>query len=118
MRRCSACLTFICKVLVDSQSVNHYFTHVIEGTRHKGLLELLETGKSRRVRQDQVKRILLILSALEAAMKPEDMNLPGLRFHSLHGHPQRYAVSVNGPWRITFAWNGENATDLDFEQYH
>ncbi|MEY2926552.1 MAG: RelE-like toxin of type toxin-antitoxin system HigB [Pseudomonadota bacterium] len=32
------------------------------------------------------------------------MNLPGLHFHELHGKPKRFAVAVNGPWRITFGF--------------
>jgi len=27
-------------------------------------------------------------------------------------------VHVNGPWCITFEWQGENAVKLDFENYH
>jgi proteic killer suppression protein len=30
----------------------------------------------------------------------------------------RYAISVNGPWRITFEWQGEDAFRVDLEQYH
>jgi proteic killer suppression protein len=27
-------------------------------------------------------------------------------------------VHVNGPWCITFEWQGENANKIDFENYH
>ncbi len=61
----------------------------------------------------------MILDRLDASVKPEDLNLPGLQFHQLAGKSKgRYAVSVSGNWRITFAWDGENATDVDFEDYH
>jgi len=30
----------------------------------------------------------------------------------------RYAVSVSRNWRITFAWIGEDAIDVDMEDYH
>ena len=30
----------------------------------------------------------------------------------------RHTISVNGPWRITFEWDGENAVKVDLEQYH
>jgi proteic killer suppression protein len=47
------------------------------------------------------------------------MNIPGFGFHGLKGMtPKRYALSVNGPWRITFEFEGENAIRVDFEQYH
>lgn len=47
------------------------------------------------------------------------MNLPGLGFHGLAGFdPKRYAVSVSGNWRIAFAFDGEEAIDVDLEDYH
>lgn len=61
----------------------------------------------------------MILDRLDALIKPDDLNLPGLQFHQLAGKAKgRYAVSVSANWRITFAWDGENATDVDFEDYH
>jgi proteic killer suppression protein len=47
------------------------------------------------------------------------MNLPGFDFHALRGpRPVRYTVHVNGPWCITFEFEGENAVHVDFVQYH
>ena len=45
------------------------------------------------------------------------MNLPGLRFHGLHGRPKRWAVAVSGNWRITRAWE-DGPIDVDLEDYH
>jgi plasmid maintenance system killer protein len=41
-----------------------------------------------------------------------------VHFHSLRGDPQRWPVRVTGNFRITFGWSGENALDVDFEDYH
>ncbi len=38
--------------------------------------------------------------------------------HALHGKPKRYAIAVNGPWRITFEWQEGAAWRVDLEQYH
>jgi proteic killer suppression protein len=47
------------------------------------------------------------------------MNAPGLRFHRLTGNMKgRYAVTVSANWRITFAWSGQDAVDVDLEDYH
>ncbi len=47
------------------------------------------------------------------------MNLPGFRFHALSGDLQgRYAVSASANWRVTFGWSGEDAVDVDLEDYH
>ena len=86
--------------------------------RHKGLKELFAVGKSAKVRPDQQKKCLRLLDALQQAVMPEDMNVPGLHFHVLQGKPKRYAVAVNGPWRITFGFDGQDAIDVDLEQYH
>jgi proteic killer suppression protein len=47
------------------------------------------------------------------------MNVPGWRFHPLHG-PQkgRWAVAVSGNLRLTFAFDVEDAIDIDLEDYH
>jgi len=70
------------------------------------------------VRQDQLKRRLRILDALNEAETPADMNFPGWSFHSLQGKPKRWAVAVNGPWRITFEFESGNAIHVTLEQYH
>jgi toxin HigB-1 len=52
-------------------------------------------------------------------VRADDMNLPGYRFHGLKGEMRgRYAVSVSGNWRITFRMDGEDALEVDLEDYH
>ena len=51
------------------------------------------------------------------AAQPEDMNISGFRFHGLQGNPKRRSVRVTGNYRITFGWSGENALDIDLEDY-
>ena len=70
-------------------------------------------------RVQNTKRIANILRALDDASRPEDMNLPGFRFHALTGRDRgRYAVNASGNWRITFGWTEDDATDVDLEDYH
>jgi toxin HigB-1 len=92
---------------------------VIRSFRSKALKRFAETGDSRRLSIQKQARVRLILNALEAATQPEDVNLPGLRFHRLTGDRKgEYAVSVSGNWRITFRWDGEDIVDVDLEDYH
>ena len=63
-------------------------------------------------------RVRRIQFALEAATKPEDMHLPGYRFHGLNTKPKRYAVDASGNYRITWAWDDGDALDVDIEDYH
>ena len=56
---------------------------------------------------------------LDAAVRALDMNVPGFDFHALRGFdPTRYTVHVNGPWCITFEFNGGETEQVDWEQYH
>jgi proteic killer suppression protein len=47
------------------------------------------------------------------------MGLPGWNLHpltsNLAGH---WAVTVNGNWRLTFAFDGEDAVLVDYQDYH
>ena len=91
---------------------------MIGGFRHTGLEEIHLAGKTRRIGTDQTRKYVRILQLLEVAAQPEDMNIAGFRFHGLQGNPKRWSVRVTGNYRITFGWSGENALDVDFEDYH
>jgi proteic killer suppression protein len=91
---------------------------MIKSFKHKGLAELFERGKSRKVRQDLQSRALRRLDSLDQAREIKDLNIPGFDFHGLHTKPKRYSIHVNGPWCITFEWEGEDALRVDLEQYH
>jgi proteic killer suppression protein len=91
---------------------------VIKSWRHKGLGELFQSGRSRRIAPSLQSRILRRLDRLNVATTPAEMNIPGFDFHPLKGKPQRYTVHVNGPWCITFGWQVTDAVDVNLEQYH
>ncbi len=47
------------------------------------------------------------------------MDLPGLRLHRLSGQlGEFYAVNVSGNWRVVFRFDGEDAVDIDYVDYH
>jgi proteic killer suppression protein len=92
---------------------------MIKSFRNKALAALWETGKTGKIDAKMHRRILARLTSLDAAGKPEDMNIVGYDFHSLRGFdPTRYTVHVNGPWSITFEFLDGDAYRVDFEQYH
>ena len=91
---------------------------MIKSFRHKGLSELFESGRTRRVRQDLQSRCLRRLDALDQADVLNDLYVPGFNFHGLHGVPKRYSIHVNGPWCITFEWAEGQALRIDLNQYH
>jgi toxin HigB-1 len=92
---------------------------MIRSFRSKALKRLAEQGDASKLSVPNVRRVETILARLDGAMVPEDLNLPGYRFHGLKGKDKgRYAVDASGNWRITFAWDGRNAVDVDLEDYH
>lgn len=92
---------------------------MIKSFRHKSLRDLFETGRGKGVRPDLLERVVERLDVLDNVTKLEDLNLPGYGLHSLKGGKKgRHAISVNGPWRITFEWDGEYVAKVDLEQYH
>lgn len=92
---------------------------MIKTFKHKGLSELWSTGRTARIDAKMFRRILSRLDALDAARQARDLDLPGFDFHGLKGFkPTRYTMHVNGPWCVTFAFEGTDAVQVDFEQYH
>lgn len=55
---------------------------------------------------------------LHVAESIDDLRFPGSGLHKLQGMPERWAIKVNGPWRITFEWQDDEAVAVDLEQYH
>ena len=91
---------------------------MIDSFRHKGLEELHRTGKTRRIGAASIRKCLRLLQLLDVATLPEDMNIAGFRFRGLEGKPPRWSVRVTANYRVTFGWRGEDAIELDFEDYH
>ena len=92
---------------------------MIRSYRSKALRLFAERGDASKLSVQNTARLQRILNALDAARRPEDMNIPGLRFHALKGESKgRYAVDASGNWRITFGWQDLDAIDLDLEDYH
>lgn len=92
---------------------------MIRSYRSKGLELFATTGNAKKLAVPNVARVERILAQLKRARQPSDMNIAGLRWHPLGKmDPGRYAVEASGNYRITFAWDGEDAVDVDLEDYH
>ena len=92
---------------------------MIRDFRHKGLERFFRKSDHRGIPGRSQARIERILDRLDAALRPDDMRLPGYKFHALSGdRAGDYAVTLSGNWRITFAFDGEDATGVDLEDYH
>lgn len=92
---------------------------MIKSFRNKALKRFWEREEVSKLPPERLQRIRMILDRLDAAVEPKALQVPGLDFHQLSGSQKgRFAVSVSANWRITFAFDGEHATGVDFEDYH
>ena len=87
--------------------------------RHKGLRELFERDSGRRLPAHFVPRVRYILTMLDEARRPKDMDRPGLKLHPLKGDRRgQWSVWVSGNWRIVFRFNEGEVVDVDIVDYH
>ncbi|WP_183724431.1 MULTISPECIES: type II toxin-antitoxin system RelE/ParE family toxin [Paraburkholderia] len=92
---------------------------MIKTFRHKGLAALYLDGSRAGIQPHHASRLRILLTALDQAMGPQDMKVPCWRLHALSGDLRdHWAVWVNGNWRLTFTFEGENAILLDYQDYH
>ena len=78
-----------------------------------------ERGDESRIRADHRTTVRDILARLNAAGGPEDMDLPGFRLHALKGeYTGFWAVTVRANWRVIFRFEGKDAADVDYLDYH
>jgi proteic killer suppression protein len=95
----------------------HKSKPVIRGFRSKVLRGYFERQDARGLSIQNIARVDRMLRALDVAARPGHLNLPGYFFHALHGE-RRWSIRVTGNWRITFGWQGNDAIDVDLEDYH
>lgn len=92
---------------------------MIRTFRHKALRRLYQLGNARGLPADHVPKLRDILALLDAASAPADLDLPGLRLHPLKGELDGYyAVTVRANWRVIFRFEGGDALDVDYLDYH
>jgi proteic killer suppression protein len=96
-----------------------YTSIMIVSFSHKGLETLYKTGSTRGVQAAHAPKLRRILAALDAATSPTDLNQPGYKLHplkaELKGH---WSIWVNGNWRVTFRFVGNNTELIDYQDYH
>ncbi|WP_447957023.1 type II toxin-antitoxin system RelE/ParE family toxin [Vreelandella sp. EE7] len=104
---------------IDIHNMGGVSNAMIKKIKHKGLKRLYTHGETQGVQQDHVIDLREILSALDDAVKPKDMDLPGLDFHPLKGKRKDFfSVHVNGNWVVIFTFEGDQATLVDYLDYH
>lgn len=92
---------------------------MIKSFRHRGIEAFFTSGSKAGIQPHHAARLARQLKFLDRAKRPEDMNLPGWKLHALSGDlAGHWSVWVNGNWRLTFAFDGEDAELVDYRDYH
>ena len=92
---------------------------VIKSFRHKGLGLFFQTGRKSGIQPHHAARIRLILGAVDDASGSQDLDSRRLGLHKLSGELAGFwAVKVSGNWRIVFRFEGEDATEVDYPDFH
>lgn len=93
---------------------------MIKSFKHRGLQRFFEKGSKAGILAAHAPKLARQLRQLNDAVGPEDMDMPGWDLHPLKGHDLKghWAVSVNGNWRLTFMFDGQDAIQVDYQGYH
>jgi len=74
---------------------------MIQSFRHRGLKRLYHRDERSGIAADLITKVERILTALDSASTPQDLDIPGYRLHPLKGDLNGFwAVSVRANWRI------------------
>ena len=92
---------------------------MIKSWKHKGLRLFFQSGICSEIQANHQTKLKIILQLLDSAVQPEDMDLPGMRYHPLKGGlKNHYSVTVNANWRVIFSFDGKDALLVDYLDYH
>ena len=87
--------------------------------RHKGMERFFRKGDVSKINSRLAPRIGRMLDLIDQASAVEQLAIPGMNLHPLKGERKgMWAMTVSGNWRITFRFAGEDAIDLNLEDYH
>ena len=96
-----------------------YTIRVIRSYRHKGIKLFAESGSKAGIDPAHAARLRRLLTALDVAMRPSDMDAPGYNLHPLKGDlAGHWSVRVSGNWRLTFSFESEDVVLVDYQDYH
>jgi len=60
-----------------------------------------------------------VLDLIDQATAVEQLDIPGMHLHPLKfDRKGEWAMTVSGNWRITFRFVGEDAINVNLEDYH
>ncbi|MFO1135253.1 MAG: type II toxin-antitoxin system RelE/ParE family toxin [Rhodoblastus sp.] len=99
--------------------MRYYLARMIKSFRSRALKRFWTKSDASGLRRDWVRKVERQLTVLDSATSPDEMDVVTYGFHRLTGDQAgRFAVTVSRNWRLTFAFDGQDAIDVDLEDYH
>ena len=92
----------------------------IRNVIHKGLRRFIEEDDTSGIQAAVVPKLRRMISFLQDMEREDELRtVPAWKAHQLSGDRKgSWSLFVTRNWRITFAWSGEDAVDVDLEDYH
>ena len=79
---------------------------------------MFETGSKRGIQPEHAPKLGRMLDRFDASTNAQDMNLPGYRLHQLVDDKRdMWSVTVDGNWKMTFYFEGQDAYLVDYMDY-
>jgi toxin HigB-1 len=93
---------------------------MIASFRDKATEGLWQTGTSRRLPADLVRRAFKKLAILNAAVALENLKVPpGNQLEALRGERTgQWSIRINDQYRVCFVWRDGNTYDVEIVDYH
>jgi proteic killer suppression protein len=92
---------------------------MIQSFPHAGLEKFYLTGSKAGIQPAHAIKLRRQLTLLNTAKNANRMNIPGWDLHPLKGSlADHWSMKVYGNWRVTFAFESENAILVDYLDYH
>jgi proteic killer suppression protein len=93
---------------------------VIENFANPETERLFATDKSRRLPPEILRRAVMRLTQVEAAVDVEDLRQPpSNRLEALSGDlAGKWSIRINDRWRVCFRFERGNAQDVEIIDYH
>jgi proteic killer suppression protein len=92
---------------------------MIQSFRHAGVEKFFKTDSKAGIQPHHADKLRKQLTLLDVAKKPSDMAVPASwRLHQLKGQEKHWSIKVDGNYRLTFTFEGEDVILVDYQDYH
>ena len=87
--------------------------------KHRGVRQFVATGSTVGIPRSLASKLRRILSVLDQATGPNELDNPAWRLHPLRGNLVGYwSIRVTGNMRLVFRFDREEVVDIDLVDYH